>query len=142
MWPHLAAQVESPVTRNLQLAILSWEGPWRKEKTTSSILAWRIPGTVQGYQGYRTQLATFTFTFIYLPGYEGRHRVLKKLCVPKPGDERVITGDQSGVSDKIEGEHHFYSLNFVSGDYSPDVMRFSSPIQILISSSLLAALPD
>ena len=32
-----------------------------------------------------------------------------------------ITGDQSGVSDKIGGEYGFYSLNFVFGVWSPDV---------------------
>ena len=52
--------------RETWLRSLGWEDPPEKRKAThSSILAWRIPWTVQsmGFQRVRHDWATFTFTF-------------------------------------------------------------------------------
>ena len=55
-----------PAMRETWVQYLVWEDPLEKGKAPhSSILAWRIPGTVQsmGWQRVRHDGVTFTFTF-------------------------------------------------------------------------------
>ena len=68
-WPSLVAQlVKNPAAIwETWVQSLGWEDPWEKRKATySSILAWRIPWTVQsmGSQRVGQNSAPFTFTFI------------------------------------------------------------------------------
>ena len=83
-------------------------------------MTWRIPETVQGCKesDVTERLSLLCQAQGDIPGC-----CLKKLCVPKPENlmKGFITGDQSGVSDKIGGEYGFYPLNFVFGVWSPDV---------------------
>ena len=74
--------------------------------THSSILAWRIPGTVEGCkESDMTERLSLSLSFICLAKGDIPGFCLKKLCVPKPKSlmKDFITGDQSGVSDKIRG---------------------------------------
>ena len=59
-----------PAMRETWVWSLGWEDPLEKGKAIhSSILAWKIPGTVQpmGLQRVRHNWATFTFTFHFHP---------------------------------------------------------------------------
>ena len=65
---------------------LGWEDPLEKGKSThSSILAWRIPWTVQsrGLQRVGHDWATFTFT--KLPGHVGKNHILESLSESEEG---------------------------------------------------------
>ena len=69
-WASLAAQLvkNPPAMPEIWVRSLGWEDPLEKEKATrSSILAWRIPRTVQsmGLQGVEQNRVAFTFT-IYI----------------------------------------------------------------------------
>ena len=70
-WASLVAQLVKnlPAMQETQVPSLGWEDPLEKGKAThSSILAWRIPWTVQstGSQS-RTQLSDFHFHFLSSP---------------------------------------------------------------------------
>ena len=70
-WAYLVAQLvkNPPAMQETWFQPLGWEDPLEKGKDTpSSILAWRIPWTIQymGSQWFRHKWATFTFTFNYL----------------------------------------------------------------------------
>ena len=67
-WASLVAQLvkNPPAMQETWVQSLGWEDSLEKgEATHSSILAWRIPGTIQsmGSQRVRHDWATFTFTF-------------------------------------------------------------------------------
>ena len=68
-WRDLAAAAASILQcRRAGFHPLGWEDPLeRRTATHSSILAWRIPWTIQpmGSQGVRHDWATFTFTFYF-----------------------------------------------------------------------------
>ena len=71
---------------------LGWEDPLEKGKAThSSILAWRIPWTVQsmGSQRVRHNWVTFTFTFRWINLYGGSDG---KVFAYKVGDPGSIPG--------------------------------------------------
>ena len=68
-WASLVAQLTKnpPAMWETWVQSLGWEDPLKKGKVThASILAWRIPWTVQsmGFQRVRRDWATCTFTFI------------------------------------------------------------------------------
>ena len=65
-WASLVAQLVKnlPATRETQDQSLGWEDPLEKGKAThSSILAWRIPWTVQSMGSHRVRHDGTTFTF-------------------------------------------------------------------------------
>ena len=69
MWASLVAQLVKnlPAMWETWVQSLGWEDPLEKGKAThSSILAWRIPWTIQsmGSQRVRHNWVTFTFTFV------------------------------------------------------------------------------
>ena len=69
-WTSLVAQLVKnlPAIREAWVQFLGWEDPLEKGKAThSSILAWRIPWTIQpmGLQRVRHDWETFTFMFKY-----------------------------------------------------------------------------
>ena len=62
-WASLVAQTVKrlPAMREAWVRSLGWEDPLKKEMATrSSILAWKIPATVQGVAKSRTRLTDFT----------------------------------------------------------------------------------
>ena len=68
-WAYLVTQLvkNPPAVRETWVQSLGWEDPLEKGKTTHfSIVAWRIPWTIQsmGSQRVRYNWATFTFTFL------------------------------------------------------------------------------
>ena len=70
-WASLVAQLvkNPPTTWKTWVRSLGWQDPLEKGKAThSSILAWRIPWTVQsmGSQRVGHNRATFAFTFAFL----------------------------------------------------------------------------
>ena len=69
--PSLVAQMVEclPAMQETWVRSLGWEDPLEKEKAThSSILAWRIPWTIQSMESQRVghNWVTFTFTFFSL----------------------------------------------------------------------------
>ena len=67
-WASLVAQLvkNPPAMWETWIRSLDWEDPLEKEQANhSSILAWRIPWTIQSMELQRVghDLATFTFTF-------------------------------------------------------------------------------
>ena len=77
---HLASLVAQlvrnlPAMQETWVRSLGWDDPLEKGKAThSSILAWRIPWTVEsmGSQGGRQDWATFAFTFMWLQSDGGQ----------------------------------------------------------------------
>ena len=83
-WASLVVQLvkNPPAMWETWVRSLGWEDPLEKGKAThSSILAWRIPWTIQsmGSQRVRHDWATFTFTF----DFNGVMVKLTKACLSK-----------------------------------------------------------
>ena len=72
IWASLVAQLvkNPPAMGETWVQCLGWEDPLEKEKATpSSILAWRIPWTVQSMESQRVRHDRVTFTFTFKDTY-------------------------------------------------------------------------
>ena len=125
-WASLVAQLvkNPPAMGGTWVRSLGCEDPLKKGKAThSSILAWRIPWTVQstGSQRVRHDWATYTFTFIPVWVIISRKEpgIIKSSCHVVSGElshhsTQSISGEQRNINGLLQVFRRFPELGDIS----------------------------